>query len=94
MSIALFCALAVLTAAWIAYPLWQGGRSPEPTSATASDHQRRHGPQRRIVQPAPGAEPAPAAPGGAACPACGQSGQPGDRFCVHCGAPLDGANEA
>lgn len=78
MSIAIFFVLALLSAAFIVYPLLPG-RSQEGALATISD--------REIEQAVRRFRPLPAGDG-TSCPTCGDPFKPGDRFCVSCGGAL------
>lgn len=78
MSIVVFFLLALIAAGAIAYPLLPG-RSPARSTpvVTDGDIERAVRDLRRSRRQS-----------SAACPACGQGYQPGDRFCVRCGGSL------
>lgn len=78
MAIALFLALALVCAAIIAYPLFSRRAAADVSSApTRGDIDRA---VRRLRRSR--------ARGEHVCASCGRSYQPGDRFCVGCGAGL------
>lgn len=83
MGLVLFFVLSVAVAATLIYPLLPGKRPPAESPAAAgrtwSDRQIE-GAVRRIRQARQENE--------LACPDCGHAYQPGDRFCVRCGAEL------
>jgi hypothetical protein len=78
MGIAIFFVLATIVAAIVIYPLLPGRTAAEPAlGVTDGDIERALGQFRRTKGHA-----------GSLCPACGQSYQAGDSFCVRCGGTL------
>jgi len=77
MSIALFLALVLLTAAAIVRPLLPGSRTTHPLPASLP---------RRAPLPH---SPAVGQIRGLECPTCGTPIRPGDNFCVSCGGSLE-----
>ncbi len=78
MAIAIFFVLTLISAAVIAYPLMPGRAAAQPAPAvTDGDIEQAVRRLRRSQSQS-----------GPACPSCGRAYQPGDRFCVGCGAAL------
>lgn len=78
MAIVAFLLLTLACAAVIVYPLLPGrAPQPAPVSVTDSDIDRAVGQIRQSR-----------AASGRTCAACGRAYQPGDRFCIGCGADL------
>jgi uncharacterized OB-fold protein len=78
MSIAVFFVLALLAAAFIAYPLLPG-RVREGAFAAVTDQEIEQA--VRQLRPVSNDQ-------GDSCPTCGSIFTPGDRFCVSCGGEL------
>ena len=84
MGIAIFVALTLIVAAILIHPLLSGRTAAEPAPAvTDGDIEQA---LRRFRQTGGQA--------GLQCPACKQSYQAGDSFCVRCGGKLPGAQSA
>ena len=78
MGIAIFFVLAAIVAVAIVYPLLPGRTTSFPApKATEQEIERAVRDLRRARSG-----------GGSFCPTCGQTFQPGDRFCVRCGGTL------
>ena len=78
MGLAVFFVLTLIVAAIVIYPLLPGRTAAEPAPAvTDGEIERAVGQFRRKGGQA-----------GLSCPACGQSYQAGDSFCVRCGGTL------
>jgi uncharacterized OB-fold protein len=78
MGIAIFFVLAAIVAAAIIFPLLPGRTTSLPApKATEAEIERAVRDLRRAQSG-----------GGLSCPTCGQTFQPGDRFCVRCGGTL------
>jgi predicted amidophosphoribosyltransferase len=78
MGIAIFFVLAVIVAAAIAYPLLPGRTTSLPAPTVTDGEIERA--VRNLRRARSRDE--------LSCPTCGQTFQPGDRFCVRCGGTL------
>lgn len=83
MGIVLFFVLAAAVAALLVYPLLPG-KGPAAESQVAGGRTWNDGQIEGAVRRIRAAR----REGGLACPDCGYGYQPGDRFCVRCGADL------
>jgi uncharacterized OB-fold protein len=78
MGIAIFFVLAAIVAAAIVYPLLPGRTTAFPAPKVAEAEIERAVRDLRRARSGDGS----------VCPTCGQTFQPGDRFCVRCGSTL------
>jgi predicted amidophosphoribosyltransferase len=83
MGVVIFFVMAVIVAGVIAYPLLprRTPAGPAPTMTDADIERAVQSLRRARSREGP------------ICPACSTPYQPGDRFCVHCGATLSDASE-